>query len=76
MPRFLSRVVLFTKQPNAILEVSKRMAPGGAFTVYRIPGCWRQLARKLPELRRAAQRIEPGWLQDSRVSDQIAELFE
>lgn len=60
-PRGLTRVVLFYRQPRAVIEVAERMLPGMAFEAHRAPGCWQRFGPHLEDLRMWAVRLEPEW---------------
>jgi hypothetical protein len=62
MPRGLTRVLLFYRNPKAIVEVSNRMLPGMAFDAFQAPQCWRHFGPRLKELEMWARRIEPQWI--------------
>lgn len=62
-PRGLTRVLLFHRNPNVLAAVASRLMPGAAFHVFRMPACWMQLGRNLPELIAWAKQAEPAWLE-------------
>lgn len=58
----LLRVVLFYKTPQARIEVERRMDPGGTLNTFSVPSCWMALKASLPEMRKRADQLEPGWV--------------
>lgn len=66
----LTRVTLFYRDLAIYSVVSTRMAAKGVMTSYPQPSCWMRLGLQLPDLRKQAERYEPGFVARELAKDQ------
>lgn len=60
MPKGLTRVIAFIKEPWAAGVIMHRMAFGFTATFYTQPECWTYLKTKLPEMEALADQFHKG----------------